>query len=98
MANPRRSDTATTADWSFVDRPEVMKGLDKVAQLAGEWEGFDADDVRQDLYLWLGVRPEVQAKPDHFVVLDLRQAVQTMSRKAGARGDKLDLIPLEEVE
>jgi hypothetical protein len=100
VANPKRSDAAylEDCDWSFVDRPEVMKGLDKVARLAGDWYGFDYDDVRQDLCLWLGVRPEVQAKPDYLIVLDLRMEMRAMYRKAQARGGLVDFTSLEGVE
>ena len=98
MTNPKRSDTATTADWSFIDRPEVTRGVDKIARKAAERGVSEFEDLQQDLYLWLAVRPGAQAKPDHLVVLDLRMEARAHSRKAEARAGKVDFVPLEEAE
>lgn len=51
----RRSDeiTAAEADWGFTEDTDLMSALDTEARRsAAQWR-LDADDVRQEFYLWL---------------------------------------------
>lgn len=65
MSNPRRSDTATEADWSWVGEPAFERAIDRAVRKA--MDRFDdmmleRDDLRQDAVLWLAVRPDLIAK------------------------------------
>ena len=91
-----RVDEATTADWSFVGNPSLMAALGKVARKAADLGDFDAEDLAQDLMLWLAVRPEVQAKEEFQIVLDLRMAVREMRRTRGRRAELVTITHLED--
>lgn len=67
MSRGKKSDTATTADWSFLDWPGVAVGLEKLARkTATDW-GMDSDganDLLAEAHLGLAVRGEKLAA-DH---------------------------------
>lgn len=55
--------TIEDADWTFVDRPEVMRCIRNAAiKATNEFEMVEFEDARQDALLWLAVRPEMVAK------------------------------------
>ena len=57
MSNPSKVDTATEADWSFMDEPAVMAALESAARkVAREFELVEYEDAYQDAVLWLAVR------------------------------------------
>ena len=91
-----RADEATKADWSFLFRPEVCEGIHNVARVSAEASGMDGKDLAQDLSLWLAVRPEVQKKEDHLVVLDLKMAARTLRRINTRRNELVTTLPFEE--
>lgn len=56
MSRERLSDTATAADWSFLENRRVYAGLERVCNRAARNAGTDPEDTFQDLCLWLAVR------------------------------------------
>lgn len=65
MPRPKKSDTATVADWSILELPEVYAAIQRSASGLAHATGQDADDLMQEGLLALGVRPtEVRAAYD----------------------------------
>jgi hypothetical protein len=56
VSRERLSDTATEADWSFIEVPAVYAGLQKSCERAARNTGADAEELFQDMCLWLAVR------------------------------------------
>lgn len=74
MSRHKLSDDATEACWDFTQDERLMSLLGGQArELAGKY-GVDADDVLQETYLWLAVRPDLQAR-GHAMVLGQTRAV-----------------------
>ena len=62
----KKSDLASAADcdWSFIEREDVMTAIRRLAyQSARRKPELQADDVEQELVLWLAVRPDIQDRP-----------------------------------
>lgn len=60
-----RVETATSADWSFVDRPAIMRCIRNAAiKAANEFDAVEFGDAEHDALLWLAVRPERLATAD----------------------------------
>lgn len=58
MANPRKVDVATEADWSFYEDRRAVTAIERAARKAArEFEHVELVDAIQDACLWLGVRP-----------------------------------------
>ena len=84
---------AADCDWSFIDRPEVMEAISRLAQRSAyRRPGLQLEDVEQELHLWLAVRPELQAKPVRIIEM----ALYRRSRGLEAVEAKRDSLPLEE--
>jgi hypothetical protein len=64
MSNPKRSDIATEADWSFYEDPDARLALvGAVNKACREFrEVIDREDATQEAMLWLAVRPEQVAR------------------------------------
>lgn len=91
---PKLSDAATEADWSFTERTDVMEALArKTAYLARRWR-LDPDDLLQEAYLWLAVRPKIQAL-DIGLILQHITTLANDIREKKARSDRRE-VPLEE--
>ena len=96
MANPKRSDGATAGDcdWSFTERSDVMAAIGGQAKRAAEIWGLDVDDVSQEMYLWLAVRPELLALDAKLIARHVRQVGQ----KLGERERRREADPLPGAE
>lgn len=82
MSRAKRSDLATTADWSFTGRADLMAALEGQARNRAAQYGLDADDVFQETLLWLAVRPEIQAGETWAILMSTRTpSVNAMSKQ-----------------
>jgi ribosome-binding protein aMBF1 (putative translation factor) len=55
--------TATEADWSFTENSEQMSACEiAAARAAREFDAIEYEDALQETYLYLAVRPELQAR------------------------------------
>lgn len=92
MANARRVDTATSADWDFLGNEEVMAALHRAARKASyEFDLVDYDDAEHDALLWLSVRPERVAKAiasDDFTQLGQDIYAHALRERAVAESDR----------
>jgi hypothetical protein len=61
VAQQRLSDVAVSADWAFLEVPEVVAGLKRTCARAARLSELDAEDVFQDLCLWLAVRDNTRS-------------------------------------
>lgn len=89
MANPRRSDIATIedADWSFYV-PDVAGQIRKLAESGSrEYPHLDADDLEQDLALWIAVRPEQQGSMS-YIVQQCRHMIRQWGQVARTRAGR----------
>lgn len=57
MAIKKLGDTASEADWSFLEIPGVMNAIVKTAKAKGLQYGVDSDDLFQEAVMALAVRP-----------------------------------------
>ena len=61
MARQNIAATATEADWSFLNDPEMAGAIRSAAIRASrEFEAVSYEDAHQDAALYLAVRPELQ--------------------------------------
>ena len=75
MANKRKIDTATEADWSFYGDEYVMGAVRTAARKASDqFESVEYEDAEQDALLYLAIRPE-RVKRAH-AEKDYRQLAQ----------------------
>lgn len=87
MPNPKRTETATEADWSFCT-PDVVDMLHKVArQGARSYDLLDEGDLFSELCLYLAVRPE-----RHGSIKDLKSTalwyIRDLARNARIRAER----------
>lgn len=80
----KRSDAATEAHWGFLEDAELVRALQRQSrQLAARW-GLETDDVLQEVYLWLSVRPELHGSPHPLILYRAGSAIgSTMGRRQG---------------
>ena len=78
MGRPRRSDSAEAkdCDWSFTENTELMRSLERRAERAAIEYGVDADDVLQEVCLWLAVRPHLQDEDASLVLYRIGSRIQ----------------------
>ena len=76
MGRPKRSESATEASWGFMDRPEVV---DLIERMARSRKDVPSDDLGQELYLWFGVRPELHDLPVDHIAGHLRRRVKSFT-------------------
>lgn len=90
MARAKRIDQASESDWSFLDDPLVMEGLEQAAGKARNTYGESFEDCLQDALLWTSVRPEMVASwVERGDVRRVRaDAYRGLSRAYGARSRK----------
>lgn len=56
----KKWETATEADWSFMEDEEITEAIEVAARRAGRsFDNADLDDFRQDARLHLAVSPEM---------------------------------------
>lgn len=100
MANKKKIDTATEADWGFVNSAEVMAAAEFAARKAArEFELVEFDDAQQDAYLYLAVRPERVAQA--HAELDYRSLAQDIyanALRAGAVGESDNAVVTDSLE
>ena len=91
----KRSDVATVADWSFTEDAEVMEAVDRLVVASSfRCPLSEADDLRQEVYLWLSVRPELFEKDFGLVeksIYGRLRDIEQASKLADSR-----TLPLEE--
>lgn len=92
MSGRRLVDTATEADWSFMDLPWVVTAIEAAAKAAArEFDLVDFNDAYQDALLYVAVRPGIvpQAeregrKPEQDRLNWLAQSVYTHGLRQSA--------------
>lgn len=92
MSREKLSDTATEADWAFLEYPEIHDSLRHRAEVVAKEWGADADDLFQETCLWLAVRfvterYDLDAEEDvalflHWAHLKFTDQAASMTRNA----------------
>ena len=86
MPRPLKSDTATSADWSFTANDELMQALRGQAERwASTYERLNADDAFQDICLWLSVRPQKQKLSIPFILNSTNSRLQGLVKGSDKR-------------
>lgn len=80
MGRPKKSDSATSADWSFTSNAELMERLQAQAERWATYYGLDPDDALQEVYLWLSVRPKVQKFSIGTVLFNTQSRLQGLAK------------------
>lgn len=83
----RKVDTATEADWSFVEDSVVMRAVKWAAvKAARQFELVEYDDAEQDALLFLAVRPEwvARVRAEGKSVAELGQTIYANALRADA--------------
>lgn len=95
MSGRKLSDTATTADWSFLDNADLMVSINQlVAGSARRLPLLDEDDLRQETCLWLSVRPGLMLKPLSLIEKSIYGRLRDIEKAERKRADPL--LPLLE--
>ena len=91
----KRSDVATVADWSFTEDAEVMEAVDRLVVASSfRCPLNEADDLRQEVYLWLSVRPGLFEKDFGLVEQSIYRRLRQL--EDNARNADSRTLPLEE--
>lgn len=97
---PKKADTATEADWSFLDEPLIIEGIAQAVAKLVRVYWLEFDDVSQDACLWVSVRPQmVSMWLEKGDVRRVRADIYSALSKANARAAKHNPfpVPYEEV-
>lgn len=96
MNKQKLSDVATEADWSFTQDEQLMEALGRQVRFEADRDGLDPDDLLQEVYLWLAVRPAAQ-RLDPGLILNKVRVVTQVQRKKDRRQRGMEVAELVEI-
>lgn len=83
-------DLATEADWTFVQIPGVHEAIREIAKRTARQAEINADDLEQDLLLYIAVRPTFTDRDwsDEYEPNRFLSAVATEAPRMVSRGER----------